>query len=210
MTITSTPTNNNVIHIEGLDLAGKSTATNALLDIHPDAQLRRNALTPGNRIFEFADRLRREAQTPAEILGPLYVAATMQDLSAYSAPTVTTVQDSTILLRSLAFNTAIDNTAVVEQLTALLPRHPRFGISIVLTASIEARLDRLAQRYRDAPDEVAPDDLAVKTNPERFLRMEKILVELAVRHFTAKVIDTSGLGRAEVIERITELTKEAS
>lgn len=44
-----------VVHIEGLDLAGKSTATQALLDRHPGSELRRNALTEGNRPFLLAD-----------------------------------------------------------------------------------------------------------------------------------------------------------
>ena len=138
-----------VVHIEGLDLAGKSTATQALLDRHPGSELRRNALTEGNRPFLLADELRRGAGTSAETLGQLYVAALRRDIATYEPPSTETVQDSTILLRSLAFNTVIGATNIADELWDLLPYHPRFRTSIVLTASIEVRLDRLKQRYRD-------------------------------------------------------------
>ena len=128
-----------VVHIEGLDLAGKSTATQALLDRHPGSELRRNALTEGNRPFLLADELRRGAGTSAETLGQLYVAALRRDIATYEPPSTETVQDSTILLRSLAFNTVIGATNIADELWDLLPYHPRFRTSIVLTASLRNR-----------------------------------------------------------------------
>jgi thymidylate kinase len=198
-----------VFHIEGMDLAGKSTATAALQRLNPGCEVRHNSLTIDNPIFSIADGLRRSAACSSEVLGHLYVAAALQDIAAYVQPTRITVQDSTVLLRSLAFYTVMGNESIVERLTELLPLHPRFDCSIVLTASVEARLNRLEQRFRDAPDDVAPDDLAIRTNPKRFLDMEEALVNLAVTEFRAHVIDTSDMTRETVIGAVTALTATA-
>lgn len=199
-----------VVHIEGLDLAGKSTATQALLDRHPGSELRRNALTEGNRPFLLADEAPKGAGTSAETLGQLYVAALRRDIATYEPPSTETVQDSTILLRSLAFNTVIGATNIADELWDLLPYHPRFRTSIVLTAPIEVRLDRLKQRYRNAPAEVAPDDLMVRDAPATFLEMESMLVETAAAHFDASIVDTSDLSRDQVVERILRLDSPLS
>jgi thymidylate kinase len=200
-------TSKKVIHVEGMDLAGKSTATAAVERLHPGCVVRHNALTANNPIFELADELRRSAKVSAAVLGPMYVAATLLDIATYEDPDTVTIQDSTVALRSIAFNTALGNDTVATQLLELLEQHPRFGCSIVLTATLEARMRRLEQRYRDAPHEVAPDDLAIKTNPSRFLEMERLLVDLAVTEFDAHVIDTSDLAPHEVMNVVTTITQ---
>lgn len=192
----------NIIHIEGMDLAGKSTATDALRRLHPGAELRRNALVTDNEIFQFADRLRKAASQPAEVLGHLYIAAAKHDIATFCPPATPTIQDSTIIIRSLAFYSVLGDEAIVAEFIRLLGCHPRFGRSIVLTASIDARIDRLKQRMRMNPHEVAPDDLAIITAPEQFLAMERVLVEIATRDFGAVVIDTSNLSRADVVDAV--------
>jgi thymidylate kinase len=200
-----TPTTySNVIHIEGLDLAGKTTAAAALAR-QSGAELRRNSLTTHNPIFEVADQLRRAGTATAHTLAPLYVAALRHDLNALDYPKGAVVQDSTVLLRSIAYNTAIGDHETVEDLHAMLDRHPRYGRTIVLTASLEARGARLRMRQAAAPDEVAADDLLIHTNPAQFLMMEQTLVDIATTHFDADVLDTTPLTPAQVLDTITTL-----
>jgi len=191
-----------VIHVEGMDLAGKSTATRVLLSLRPGAVLRRNALTPSNPIYDLADGLRKGDHLRAEALGHLYVAALMHDLDNLNADAVLTVQDSTILLRSLAFNTQIGASHVVDALLEMVPHHPRFGATVVLTASLEARYERLAKRQRELPEEVAPDDLMIHTAPEKFVAMEQSLIHYATLLFDAAVVDTSDINPTEVLATV--------
>jgi thymidylate kinase len=194
MTITAPrPLMSQVIHIEGMDLAGKSTATRGLLSQRPRAVLRRNALTVNNSIYDLADELRRKDRATSEALGHLYIAALMHDLDHLVIDGEPTVQDSTILLRSLAFNTQIGAKQVVDALLDLVAAHPRFGATVVLTASLEARYERLAKRQRELPDEVAPDDLMIHDAPEMFLAMEQSLIAYARELFDATIVDTSRL-----------------
>ncbi|MCA9240408.1 MAG: hypothetical protein KDA37_09420 [Planctomycetales bacterium] len=196
------PLFSDVTHIEGMDLAGKSTAT-AHLVVSTRHGLQRNSLVPNNPIYAEADRLRRNGAAP-DVLGPMYVRALDWDLNHMTSGRPR-VQDSTILLRSLAFYEVLGHDQIVDQLHAMIPRHPRFGCTIVLTASIEARLVRLAERQRLAPDEVAPDDLMVITQPELFLDMERALVASSLQHFQAIELDTSRMTKAETKNAVNKL-----
>jgi thymidylate kinase len=199
------------IHLEGMDLAGKSTACRGLQAVLGGGwRVRRNALCDDNPVYALADRLRREDALPAGALGHLYVAAVEADLARYRAPGPPTVQDSTILLRSLAYHSVRRTPLVPEALAAALPRHPRFDVSVVLTASLEVRLARLDERSRLRLDEVAPDDLLVRRDPARFLAMEQVLVDLACVHFGARVIDTSYLTEGEVVGAILDEVENAA
>src|SRR6187455_1314533 len=89
------------ILIEGLDLAGKTSACRGLLaSLSPRPELRRNALTSGNVIYNVADEIRRARDLAGVDLGHLYVAAMAMDLRRYVPPVRMTIQESTIGLRS--------------------------------------------------------------------------------------------------------------
>ncbi len=142
-----------------------------------------------------------EKQTPTTN----YVAALRADIERYTKPAVNTIQDSTIILRSLAYHTVNKTPRVVESLQDVLPSHPRFDHSIVFTSSIRSRQQRLEQRMQDNPEEVAPDDLMVIRKPEKFIAMERCLVHLAKTAFRATVIDTTELTPKEVRESVMEV-----
>jgi thymidylate kinase len=122
------------IHLEGMDLAGKSTVSQHLASALSDCRVRRNSLVAANPVYDLADRLRKEGSVGEVALGQLYVAALAVDLEQYRPPQETVIQDSTLLLRSLAYHTAAGNPSVSEALKAMLPQHPRFSRSVVLTA----------------------------------------------------------------------------
>jgi hypothetical protein len=191
------------IHLEGMDLAGKTTARHGLLAALGGAwEVRHNSLGQANPLYELADRLRREGGLGAAPLGYLYVAALAADLEWYEPPKGNVIQDSTILLRSLAFHTVAGTPYVREALAAQLPRHPRFTRSFVLTASLEARRERLEHRRSQQATELSEDDLLVLRAPGRFLAMEQELVRLAREHFDAVVIDTSTMSESAVVDSL--------
>lgn len=177
------------IHFEGLDLAGKSTVCRLLQAAVPRHwELRRNALLLDNPVHELADRLRRE-RFAEEPVGWLYYAALLYDLEAYQRPKGDVIQDSTILLRSLAYHSVRGTPGLPERFEMLVDRHPRFDRSFVLVADHRTRLDRLNRRRKK---NLGPEDFLVRDDPNMFYAMEKVLVDYATRYFRAEVIDTSG------------------
>jgi hypothetical protein len=182
------------IHFEGMDLAGKSTATQLLTE-GPDGpwDVRSNSLDPDNQLFQLADNLRRDQAYSATTMGPLYVAASLADIEHFKRPEVNTVQDSTIIVRSMAWHAINGTPGVVESFTGILPQYRVFDRSFVFTASIRARQQRLEQRMADAPETVDADDLVVIHKPERFMAMEAKLVEIAQAGFDALIIDTTDM-----------------
>lgn len=198
--------------VEGLDLSGKTSACRVLVgELSPTPDHRRNALTRGNPLYDIADRLRRERGLSGTYLGHLYVAALALDLEHYVLPEKITIQESTIGLRSFAHYAARGDEDIAMAFATLLDddRHPKFACSVVLTASIPARRARLEKRRREAPEEIADDDLAVITTPDTFQRMEDILIREAISRYSAAVIDTSSMTAAEVVAAIREVIEHA-
>lgn len=87
----------------------------------------------------------------------------------------------------------------------LVKVHPRFDCSLVLTASIEKRQERLLERQRLNPEEVAEDDLMVLKNPKVFLLMEHYLVEFSSEFFGSVILDTTNLSKEEVVLAVTSI-----
>ena len=170
------------IHIEGMDLAGKTTAIqNFIKRTGREWDVRRNSIVPDNPMYLLADSLRRADAYDAEVLGNLYVAALMGDIRTFEWPNKDTIQDSTILLRSIAFHTVKGTPRVVEVLQELAPQHPIFDASFVFTADIETRLRRLQSRMDNQPEQISPEDLLVRDKPRKFMAMETALIPGAPR-----------------------------
>lgn len=189
--------------VEGLDLAGKTSACHALAaTITPAPDHRRNALTRDNILYTAADEVRRARSLPGGYLAHAYLAALALDLRQYRPPSRMTIQESTIGLRSFAHYRARGDAHFAQAFARLLdaPEHPRFDGAIVLTANIDVRLQRLEMRRREAPHEIADDDLVVINTPRILETMERILIEEATKRYRAVVIDTSDLSKAEVVE----------
>lgn len=193
----------NYIHFEGMDLAGKTTATqNFIKSTGQEWEIRRNSLSKENPIHLLADSLRKENVYDAEVLGNLYVAALMADIRSFIWPSKDTIQDSTIILRSIAYHTVRGTPRIREVLLDLLPEHPKFDASFVFTASIEERVKRLQQRMIKAPNEVSDEDMMVINKPEKFLAMEAALIDASKIAFHSVIVDTSSLTPDMVIGTI--------
>ncbi len=76
-------------------------------------------------------------------------------------------------------------------------------------ASLVIRRERLDMRRREAPNEVAPDDLAVIAAPDLFLRMEEILIGETVKQFGATIIDTTDLNKEQGVAALAAAYDEA-
>ncbi len=63
----------------------------------------------------------------------------------------------------------MSNINTISLLQSLLPLHPRFDKTFILTANHFARLLRLYKRQAEEPTEVAPDDLMIIKESENFL-----------------------------------------
>lgn len=191
------------IHFEGMDLAGKTTATENFIASQEGVwEIRHNSLIHNNPIYLLANELRLSDAYDAEILGNLYIAALMVDIRHFQQPTNNTIQDSTILLRSLAYHTISGTPRISQVLLDIIPQHPKFNASFIFTADLETRLHRLQKRMKYHPDQVASDDLMVVKNPEKFMAMEACLIDMAKGIFHSVIIDTSRLTPDAVIGTI--------
>jgi len=181
---------NPTIHLEGLDLAGKTTISK-LLASKLNAVQRKNSLITDNLLHHKAELMRKNKTVDDESLSWIYYACMLIDIEKYRAPEKPCVQDSTIILRSLTFNKVRGNHELVAAFEEKLSAHPRFALTVLLSASDGVRLKRLEGRISRGND--FPDDLIVRDNPELFHAMEACLSEYAVKYFNALIIDTSRL-----------------
>lgn len=190
------------IHIEGLDLAGKSTTCRMLRDFLK-AEYRHCSLLPDNPIYQFASDLHVAQKVKTETAGGIFLGSVMRDLERYTPPDHYVVQDSTSVLRSIAYHAVIGDPGLAEAFRELLPRYPRFGASFVLWSSNEVRLKRLEGRISRHHD--TPEDYFIRDFPDKFNRMQDIIIETAGEWFGAEVIDTSEMEREGEKERLIAL-----
>lgn len=198
--------------VEGLDLAGKTSACKTLVArLQPRPEYRRNAFSEKNTLYLAVDDLRRSSGLDGHYLGHAYLAAAALDVALFQPPESVRVQESTIALRSMAHYRARGEHDLADGFGRLIaqPDFPVVHRAVVLTASLEARRERLEMRRLEAPEEIAPDDLAVIATPDLFLRMEEILIGEAVRLFGATIIDTTDLNKDQVVAALAAAYDEA-
>lgn len=185
--------------LEGVDLSGKSSVIKHLVNKNRDWSHQHYSITGSNRILDVAREIDKDG---SEWIGHLYAKALEDDISRFEWPKSNTIQDSTILLRSLAYHAAARYNQVVHELENLALKHPKFSCSYVFTASLEVRKERLKERIRSGTKRVTANDLKVIRDPEFFMRMEHALVDYAQALFGAVVIDTSSMTVEEVSNSI--------
>lgn len=178
------------LHFEGLDLAGKSTLCKRIAEKLSIEKIRQNSISEDNQLYAKANELRKGDLMDTASLGWLYYAAMLVDFEKFNTPNFNLIQDSTILLRSLAFHLAMNTPILPDYFIGKIDKHPKFDFSFVLVASRESRLERLEKRRKN---QLGPEDFIVRDNPELFYAMESILVDFSVKYFKAEIIDTSNL-----------------
>ncbi len=185
--------------LEGVDLSGKSSAISGIRLKNHKLHYQHSSIVANNPILDVAKLIKKDG---SEWIGHLYAEAVKWDIDHYQKPIGTVLQDSTTLLRSLAFHAAAGYASVVEKLEALVPSFPKFDKVYVLTASINARRARLIRRQSVDGARVTANDLKVINDPQFFKRMDDALIDYADTIFGAEVIDTSNMTPQEVIDAI--------
>jgi thymidylate kinase len=187
-----------VVLIEGLDLAGKSTLVRnlqaELTGRGITVRVSRNALCPDNPIAALADKVRRDPHAGLVETGALFLAAHLWDARHFTPPPdgMVHIQDS-CWLRTLAYHFWKDTPAIPEQLARAARYFPRFDAAVFLTAGVEERQQRLAQRERECPGTNDTNDHLVQSNPEGYLRLEQLLWQLTHLYAKAPRIETTGI-----------------
>jgi thymidylate kinase len=185
------------ILIEGVDLSGKSSIRKYLNRNDILWGKRHMSLLKFNALYEMARSIPKNG---AEWIGYLYEGALVYDLDAFEKPDGNTIQDSTILLRSLAYHKAAGFEDVVARFERLAERHPSFDAVFVLTASVEARMQRLNERISRTGSRITRNDRLIVTNTDFFVRMDKLLIEYTKKFYpNAIVMDTSNMDIETVV-----------
>lgn len=192
---------------EGLDLSGKSTLCRELSKVL-DWPVRHNTLLEAGAspMYEAARQAHlTQSATEAEI-GWLFLHALESEIESFRPDSAPCIQDSTILLRSIAYHSGLGNATLADAFTKLLPRHPKPVLAFLCRPGVEVRLRRLEGRVARGND--TPEDFVVRDNPAMFAHMEDTLAGLAATHLQIEILDTSHLenleARAALIRGLVE------
>lgn len=194
------------LHIEGMDLAGKSTVSNKIADKSVlEWVINDKKLNQSNPLYDFALEQGKKNIYNSDIMGYLYLAALMEDLRTFKHET-NIIQDSTLLLRSLNYyKTLGKNDDLVHAFASLVSKHPKPNKSFYLTADINTRRNRLENRILSTPKKITTIDMLIKNDPKKFMWVDKSLMDLSVNYFNSYIIDTSKMSDTEVVEKIMDI-----
>jgi hypothetical protein len=189
-----------------MDLAGKTSSVKRFLE----KDVRRwntkyNSILDDNPIYKLARSLLNQPHDP-DALDELFVKAVEYDVDYFQRPEQPTIQEKTLLLKTyVSMKMLFGNDKSALLLEDLFARHPKFDRSFIITASHEARLKRLNKRISESPEEIDPNDLLIRDNPEKFYKIEKYLIGLSVRLFNSVIIDTSDVTVDQVADKMIEM-----
>ena len=181
---------------EGLDLSGKSTLCRELSE-NLGWPMRHNTLLEAGAspMYETARQAHLTQSASEEEIGGLFLRAMESEIEEYRPTDTPCIQDSTILLRSIAYHRGLGNDALADCFAKLAPHHPKPALAFLCRPTVEVRLRRLVGRISRGND--TPEDFVVRDNPEMFAHMERTLEDLAAAHFQIEVLDTSHLEDAK-------------
>lgn len=191
------------LHIEGMDLSGKSTAAKNFANTSEIYwKINDKRLTESNLIYDFAWDLGKKDGHNSVILGHLYLISLMEDLKNFRLKT-SVIQDSTLLLRSLNYYKTVKvNDELSQAFAKLIPEHPVPNKSFYLTANIDSRRQRLEKIIKKMPKKLTSMDMMIIKDPCRFMQIDESLKNLSLEIFNSQIIDTSKMSEIEVVECI--------
>lgn len=191
------------LHVEGMDLSGKTSFIARYVEkSNTEWQVRHGLLNEDNPIRSLADQLAANKRYSQQITNDLYIAGIAADIETYRAPIINTIQDSVVALRALAWHISNNNRQDAARIETLLERHPQFDNTFYFAADIRRRQERLIMREREDPARIDSKDLLVREDPERFIKMERIVQKYTLELFNAHLVDTSDLTPTEVLRHV--------
>lgn len=189
------------VQIDGLDLAGKTSTIRFL----------KNQFT-GDTVVNHISYLGTRKSNPklkdAEILHESnatskdkikgFFDALSHESSLYNHPECNVIQDSSILMRTMAHQGS--NSYAGELFSTIVPSLPKFDLFVILTADLDSRIQRLEKRKQELTQEITVDDSLILTNPDLFFAKENQLIKYSKLWFDPLILDTS----YQTIEEITD------
>lgn len=193
------------LHIEGMDLAGKSTIAKMIAEkSDTDWIIYNNCLSQNNCIHEFEREVRFKKIYDDEIYGYLHYVSLLADIKAFNL-TENVIQDSMLLLRSINYHNEKNNNDLVQLFKELVPMHPIPNMSVYLTASIDSRQRRLLKRIESNSKQLTKNDALILNNPDQFEKRDRGLMELSQTYFNSIVLDTTNMTEMETADYIMTL-----
>lgn len=172
------------VYIEGTDLSGKDTVG---LHVQEEMQypvMHRLFLLENNPYEALLARLNKEQQP---FFGSVIARSLLYEIQHLSLKEPTLMLSSHVL-RATAVQRGFQEP-LADVLEDIAQFYPQFDAVVLLTASLEAKRERLKGRTEQA----TAWDNRVNTDPEFVLRMDTAITELATNVMNATVIDTTPL-----------------
>lgn len=193
------------LHIEGMDLAGKSTVANIIKSQSGEHwTIYNNCLSQNNVIQKFEKQIRNQKIYDDEIYGYLHYVTLLADIKYFELKE-NVIQDSMLLLRSINYHKEQNNNDLVKLFEEMAPKHPIPDLSVYLTSKIDSRKKRLLKRQK-----WTKNDKLIFTDSERFEKRDNGLMELSCKYFNSTVINTSDMTETETADYIMTLLKNGS
>jgi len=187
-----------IILFEGTDLTGKSTITKVMAEKY-DLQLRRNSWLISNPIFDKAKEcLKIDAFSEAG--RKLLIDALKYEIDNYQLEK-DTLQDSSTLFRAMAYHYGLDNKRMLDELVKIGDLYPKFDKVYLLSADMNAKLERLKSRKLKGLDDKT--DRLVESDPDLTIKMASGLKLYLLEFYNDIIeIDTSGLTIEEALSKV--------
>jgi thymidylate kinase len=189
------------VQIDGLDLAGK-TSTIRLLKSKLVGETKVNHISylgtrKSNPKLKEAEILHEGSGSSEDKIKGFFDALSHES-SIYNHPDCHVIQDSSILMRTMAHQGS--NTYAEELFSTIVPSLPVFDLFVILTADLDSRIQRLEKRKKESTQEITVDDSLILTNPDLFFSKERELIKYSKLWFNPLILDTSN----QTIEEITD------
>jgi thymidylate kinase len=195
-----------IVLVEGLDLAGKTTLCEGLVQkleaIGLVVVLSKNNLLGQNAVGTRAKKYALGTPVTNLETGALFLASHFYDTTLFKMPLegMVHLQDSS-WLRTVSHHSMHGTPVVPELAEVLFDAHPKFGTVIYLTADIEVRKQRVLEREARCPGTNTPGDYMSHTDPNFVIRHDRRLLGITRRFYPdVCVIDTSSMSGEETIE----------
>lgn len=193
------------LHIEGMDLAGKSTIANIISrQSGMGWKIYNNSLSQNNPVQQFIKQIKNRKIYDDEIYGYLHYVTMLADIKYFELKE-NVIQASMLLLRSIIYNKEKKYNDLVRLFEEMVPKHPIPNTSVYLTANIDSRKKRLRKRIESNSQQVTKNDVLILDNPVQFEKRDIGLMELSQTYFNSIVLDTSNISEEETADYIMTL-----
>ncbi len=140
-----------------------------------------------------------------EAIGHLYADATKKELEQFN-PQTSIIHDSSTIIKTLTIHKDLGSDAsLMKKLEELRAKHPmptKPAYSILLEASLEAKIERLNKRIKESGF-VSEIDKKLFTDPEKAERQADIMKDITLYTFPGTLVfDTTKMTEQEVFDAV--------